>query len=188
MKSPQLLWVMGGLGAALLLMALMAVLVSALSPLTVASVGGEPVSTDVVTIVGDGTTSDPLAVKDDSIGIEQLDITGADCPDDHHVIANSPGFRCNPAVTEVTWLSVVSNTGTNLAAQSAPRVLALSAGTVALVIPTTSNTGAMTLSVDALGSKDLKAADGTALSSGDLASGTLYLLTYTGTEWRKVGG
>lgn len=48
----------------------------------------------------------------------------------------------------------------------------------------TTNTGAATVNVSALGAKGLKRADGTALIAGDLIGGTIHDLVYDGTNFR----
>ena len=57
--------------------------------------GGGPVVTDMVTVVGDGSNSDPIAVKDDSIGTEQLRIDGT-CPAGYILQSEggNSGLRC----------------------------------------------------------------------------------------------
>ena len=49
-----------------------------------------------------------------------------------------------------------------------------------------SNSAASTLDVNGLGAVSIKANGGGALSSGDIVSGKIYWLFYTGTEWRIV--
>lgn len=50
--------------------------------------------------------------------------------------------------------------------------------------PNAANTGASTLNISGLGVKALKAVDGTALASGDLVVGMVYVAIYNGTEFR----
>jgi collagen type I alpha len=57
---------------------------------------------------------------------------------------------------------------------------------VALDPQTTSTTTTPTVNVAALGTKNLVAADGTALTAGGLVGGTTYLFEYTGTNFRQV--
>lgn len=59
--------------------------------------------------------------------------------------------------------------------------------TVRIKIGTT-NTGASTLNVNALGSKAIQNADGTAVSGGQLLSGAVVELCYDGTAFRVIGG
>lgn len=50
--------------------------------------------------------------------------------------------------------------------------------------PTANNTGACTMNISGLGTKAIKAVDGSALALGDLIVGYLYTAVYNGTEWR----
>ena len=52
---------------------------------------------------------------------------------------------------------------------------------------TNGNSGASTLNRNGLGAKAIVTADGSALSSGDIAAGGRYLLSYNGTHYRIVG-
>lgn len=56
-----------------------------------------------------------------------------------------------------------------------------------LVRFTNANTGAATLNRNSLGAKDIKKADGSALSSGDIQAGATYLLSYNGTYYQLIG-
>lgn len=53
--------------------------------------------------------------------------------------------------------------------------------------PTVNNTGACTINISGLGAKSIKSITGAALTLGDLIVGQLYLLIYTGTEFRLTG-
>lgn len=53
--------------------------------------------------------------------------------------------------------------------------------------PTVNNTGACTLNISGLGAKSIKSVAGAALTLGDLIVGQIYLLLYTGTEFRLTG-
>jgi hypothetical protein len=62
-------------------------------------------------------------------------------------------------------------------------------GTKMLVVfaPTVTNTTACTMNISALGVKDIKSIAGAALTAGDLVFGEVYLMLYTGTEFRLTG-
>ncbi len=49
------------------------------------------------------------------------------------------------------------------------------------------NTGAATLNVDGLGTKDIRKNGTTALSSGDIQSGAFYMMAYDGTRFQIIG-
>lgn len=55
-------------------------------------------------------------------------------------------------------------------------------------LATATNTAAVTVNVDGLGVKSLKAHDGTALTAGGVTSGSIYEAIYNGTEFRLSGG
>ncbi|MGE3302694.1 MAG: hypothetical protein AB7M12_06235 [Hyphomonadaceae bacterium] len=56
-----------------------------------------------------------------------------------------------------------------------------------LIIPNFSCTGAATINVDGLGTKNLTKNGTTALASGDLVSGTVYRIAYDGTQFQVLG-
>ena len=56
-----------------------------------------------------------------------------------------------------------------------------------LVRFTNANTGAATLNRSGLGAKDIKKADGSNLTAGDIQAGGTYLLSYNGTYYQVVG-
>ena len=56
-----------------------------------------------------------------------------------------------------------------------------------LIIPNFTNSGAATINVDGLGAKNLTKNGTTALASGDLVSGTVYRITYDGTQFQVLG-
>ncbi len=60
-------------------------------------------------------------------------------------------------------------------------------GLAFLIKMNATNTGASTLNVDGLGAKDLTKNGSTALSAGDLTSGTVYRVAYDGTRFQVVG-
>ena len=64
---------------------------------------------------------------------------------------------------------------------------AYTAGLTALIKFTNANTGAATINLNSLGAKNIKHLDGSALNSGDIASGMIALLIYDGTNFQLVG-
>lgn len=55
-------------------------------------------------------------------------------------------------------------------------------------LATATNTAAVTVNVDGLGVKSLKAHDGTAIGAGGITSGSIYEAIYNGTDFRLSGG
>ena len=64
---------------------------------------------------------------------------------------------------------------------------AYSTDMIAVFTPSATNTGASTLNISSLGSKNIKDIDGNDLTSGDLVSGSTYVAIYNGTEFRLAG-
>lgn len=56
-----------------------------------------------------------------------------------------------------------------------------------LIIPNFTNSGAATINVDGLGTKNLTKNGTTALASGDIVSGTIYRIAYDGTQFQVLG-
>lgn len=66
---------------------------------------------------------------------------------------------------------------------TATYITALTAGQTVLFKAANANTGASTLNVSGLGVKAIKNLSGSALVSGDIVAGGLYLCGYDGTNW-----
>jgi hypothetical protein len=65
----------------------------------------------------------------------------------------------------------------------APDVAAYTIGQVVLLKPANTATGASTLTVGALGAKDIKLADGSDVASGMIAAGGMHILVYNGANF-----
>ena len=85
----------------------------------------------------------------------------------------------------VFWLTSISVTNNAITA-SAAGMDALEAGQMVIFIAAANNTGATTININGLGAKALKSNDDAALSSGAIASGTLYVAVYDGTVFRLM--
>ena len=85
----------------------------------------------------------------------------------------------------VFWLTSVGGTGNAITA-SAAGLDALEAGQMVILIATSNNTGATTIKINSLGATALKTNANAALSSGAIASGTLYIAVYDGTAFRLM--
>jgi len=78
-----------------------------------------------------------------------------------------------------TLRPLLSTAGTNtITGQTTPPLSAYADGNEFRLVPVADNTGAVTLNVDAVGSKALKHANGAVLGSGELKAGTAYLVMY----------
>ena len=85
----------------------------------------------------------------------------------------------------VFWLTSIAGTGNAITA-SAAGLDALEAGQMMIFQASAANTGAVTLDINSLGAKSLKSAANAALSSGAIASGTLYIAVYDGIAFRLM--
>lgn len=86
-------------------------------------------------------------------------------------------------------LVVQSVTGTNtIAGSTSPAATALTDGELRQLKPANINTGAATYNDNGLGAKQLVSVSGSALSSGDLQSSSIYILRYyaANDEWRVL--
>lgn len=82
--------------------------------------------------------------------------------------------------------AVASDTDT-YAATVTPAITAYAAGQAFLIQFTNANTGAATLNLNSLGAKALRKNSSTALASGDIVAGQIYLLVYDGTNLQLEG-
>lgn len=69
---------------------------------------------------------------------------------------------------------------------STPALLSYSTRMIAVFAPTADNTGAATLNISGLGTKNIKSVFGADLVAGDLTTGTIYAAFYNGTEFRLL--
>jgi hypothetical protein len=85
-----------------------------------------------------------------------------------------------------TFLTV---SGTNtITASVSPSLTAYVVGQSFKFLASSTNTGAATINISALGAKSIVKNGTTALSAGDLVSGSLYQIIYDGTNFQLVGG
>lgn len=100
------------------------------------------------------------------------------------------GGYLNSNVNFIAWLcSNHATTGSSNAyvLTSGFTIPAYVSGQTFLIKPNFTNSGAATLNVDGLGTKAITKNGTTALASGDLVSGTVYTVTYDGTQFQVVG-
>lgn len=87
------------------------------------------------------------------------------------------------------WCGTAGGSANALTLTGSPTVTGLSAGlTLEFIAASDITATAVTVQADATAAKNLKDAAGGALSLGDIASGGLYRIQYSGTEWRLVSG
>lgn len=90
------------------------------------------------------------------------------------------------AIASCEWL--VNVTGTNtITARTSVAYASLSAGFLVRFVPANTNSGAVTLNVNAIGAKAVTKNGTTALAGGELVAGKTYVLIYDGTRWQIVG-
>jgi hypothetical protein len=91
------------------------------------------------------------------------------------------------------YTGAITVTGTDGGAANAytltPTTALVAYGTkmAAVFAPTNTNTGASTLNISGLGTKAIKRVDGSDVVANDLASGSIYIAIYNGTEFRLIG-
>ena len=85
----------------------------------------------------------------------------------------------------VVWLSSIAGTGDAITA-TAGDLNVLNTGQIVIFQATAANTGATTLAINSFGAKALKSNANAVLSSGDIASGTLYIAVYDGSAFRLM--
>lgn len=84
-------------------------------------------------------------------------------------------------------LYCATSAGDTYTCSMTPTLTAYTAGMCVVIDPDTTNTGASTLNIDALGAKSILGPTGAALQPGDLMAGKSSLLCYDGVEWLKQG-
>lgn len=83
------------------------------------------------------------------------------------------------------WLASVSGTNT-ITATTTPATSSNAAGQIVMLVPGTTNTGAVTLNVNSIGAVAVQTPDGDALAGGELIAGRVYPLVYTGSAFRML--
>jgi len=89
---------------------------------------------------------------------------------------------------QTMWGGTSTNSGNAYSVTASPVPVALTVPMTVRFVASAANTGAATLNVNGLGAKSLTKSGSTALSSGDIASGSLVTATYDGTQWQIVTG
>jgi len=120
------------------------------------------------------TSTDPKSEGDDHIRVIKS------------VIKNS--FAGFPGMVVVTGTEAQGATVNDYAVTITPAPSAYTASTLIVFKATHANTGAVTLQINALGTKSLLAVDNTALKSGDIESGGAVFAYYDGTSFYLVSG
>lgn len=92
------------------------------------------------------------------------------------------------ANTNSVWCGTAGGTANTVTLTPSPALGAYVAGITIRFKASAANTGAMTVNVSALGVKNLKNADGTALALNSITSGMVVEATYDGSEFRQSGG
>ncbi len=111
-----------------------------------------------------------------------LDYGGFDALDDGNVDNLQTSFV--RTLQKQPWrFAIAGGTANALTATLVPAPVALSAGMVIALQISTDNTGAATLNVNGLGAAPIQTMLGAAIQRGDLPSGAIVQLFYTGTAW-----
>lgn len=95
-----------------------------------------------------------------------------------------------PAIDDPTvFNNLITVTGTNaLIGTSVPPYTAYTAGMTLSFVAVNTNTGAVTISVDGLGAKNIYIGSATALSGGELVAGQIIQVEYDGTRFQLING
>ncbi|MBF0415587.1 MAG: hypothetical protein HQL79_07445 [Magnetococcales bacterium] len=133
---------------------------------------------------------------DDALGLvlaDALDVTPGLLSEkvDGDTLKTDSAFHCIKAVPEAVLkklYAVDSGAANALSVSPSPAWAAYGAGQSVWVKVSHANTGTTTLNVSGLGVKTVNKPDGSALSSGDLAQGGVYLFTYDGTYFQLLTG
>jgi hypothetical protein len=106
------------------------------------------------------------------------------------------GLGAGSAATDSVNLSQVqSSTGTfltvsgtdTITASVSPSLVSYAVGQTFNFIAAATNTGAVTINISSLGAKSIKKNGSTALSAGELVSGSMYQIVYDGTQFQLIG-
>lgn len=130
---------------------------------------------EAATNVGDLVTTNPATSDDISAGDDHIRLTKT------ALRQSFAGFAGAVIVTGTDGGSANTYTLTPTTA-----LLAYGTKMVAVFAPAATNTSASTLNISGLGTKSVKSSTGSALTSGDLVSGSVYAAIYNGTEFRLV--
>lgn len=90
------------------------------------------------------------------------------------------------AIASCEWLTSVAGTNT-VTAKTSVAYSSLSSGFLVRFVPANTNSGAVTLNVNAIGAKAVTKNGSAALVGGELVAGKTYVLIYDGTRWQVVG-
>lgn len=89
--------------------------------------------------------------------------------------------------SKVSRGELITASGTNSYSASGNNSLSYSNNFLVLVKFTNANSGASTLNINGLGAKAIKKNSSTALASGDIIAGQIFLLNYDGTNFQLIG-
>lgn len=98
--------------------------------------------------------------------------------------ASATSAAIDAAAVLYRWGGSAGGTADALTLTPSPALGAYGNGVRYVFLATANNTGAATINISGLGAKDIRNTANTALSAGQLASGTIYSLTYDGTLFR----
>lgn len=131
------------------------------------------------TFVGDLNATNPTSTDPKSQGDDHLRLLKT-------VLKNT--FAGFPGLVVVTGIESQGATANDYVVTVAPAPAAYTAGFFAVFKSTHANTGAVTLAINALSAKALKAVDGSALEAGDIENGAAVVAFYDGTDFFLISG
>lgn len=131
------------------------------------------------TFVGDLNATNPTSTDPKSQGDDHLRLLKT-------VLKNT--FAGFPGLVVVTGIEAQGATANDYVVTVAPAPSAYTAGFFAVFKATHANTGAVTLAINALAAKALKAVDGSALEADDIENGAAVVAFYDGTDFFLISG
>lgn len=134
---------------------------------------------ETASYVGGLVASNPTATDAKSQGDDHLRLLKS-------VLLNT--FAGFPGLVVVTGSETQGATANDYVLTVSPAPAAYTSGFFAVFKATHTNTGAVTLAINALSAKTLKAVDGSALESGDIESGGAVVVFYDGTDFFLISG
>jgi hypothetical protein len=108
-----------------------------------------------------------------------------------YIYVAGPTFAWTPAVAEATFQAAetltVGGTANAITGTTPTTYAALATGYVIRLIPTATNTGAVTININSIGAKAITKNGTAALVGGELVNGNTYFLLYDGTRFQILG-
>ena len=147
---------------------------------TITSTAFNALTADLATGLSTCMTKDGQTVATGNIPMGSNKITGM-------AAGTAATDAANLTQVQTTAAKLLSVSGTDtITASGTPTVAAYTSGAMYYFSPAATNTGAVTINIDSLGSKSITKEGTTALAAGDLTSGKMAVVVYDGTRFQLV--